>query len=166
VPPQWQSAFQGPLAEYQEALAPRLIAAGADLVLGHHAHTVYGVQAVSRPRAAPGLVCYSLGNYIFHPLAGPRTLPLDAPSRPYHAPERPENRDSCVATFAIAPAPGGRLAIRAARFRPAVLDAGWEARAAGPEAAGRIAERLLAFSAGRHTPTRVEGADVVWEPAR
>jgi poly-gamma-glutamate synthesis protein (capsule biosynthesis protein) len=80
VPPQWQSAFQGPLAEYQEALAPRLMAAGADLVLGHHAHTVYGLES-----SGSRLVCFSLGNYIFHPLAAPRPLPLDAPSRPYTA---------------------------------------------------------------------------------
>jgi hypothetical protein len=158
VPPQWGSNFQGPLAEYQEALAPRLVAAGADLVLGHHAHTVYGVQAFG-----PGLVCYSLGNFIFHPLAGPRTIPLDAPSRPYHAPERPENRDSFVATFALEQA-NGRLALNEARFRPAILEETWEAQRPSEHVASRIADRLKAFSEWRATPTHRDGTDLVWQP--
>ena len=159
VPPQWGSNFQGPLAEYQEALAPRLAAAGADLVLGHHAHTVYGVQAFGT-----ALVCYSLGNYIFHPLAGPReTIPLEAPSRPYHAPERPENRDSFVATFTLERG-DGRLALGEARFRPAILDETWEAQRASEDAASRIANRLKAFSDWRQTPTRPDGTDLVWQP--
>ena len=163
VPPQWGSAFQGPLAEYQEALAPQLVAAGADLVLGHHAHTVYGVQAFARP-GGPGLVCYSLGNYIFHPLAGPRTLPLDTPSRPYHAPERPENRDSFVAHFTVGPAASGRLVLEHARFYPSVLDDAWEARAPSTADAARIADRLRRFSTWRETPTRVENQTLIWEP--
>ena len=142
VPPQWQSNFQGPLAEYQEALAPRLTAAGADLVLGHHAHTVYGVEAVGG-----GLVCYSLGNYIFHPLASPRALPLDAPSRPYHAPERPENRDSFVATFTFAPA-GGRLALQRSPLRT-----------------GRARRRLGSHPAARHRAPHRQAPESVFRLA-
>jgi len=135
VPPQWQSNFQGPLAEYQEALAPRLVAAGADLVLGHHAHTVYGIQAFARPQASPGLVCFSFGNYIFHSRSPRRRAPpLDAPSRPYHAPERPENRDSFIGTFTIGHV-GDRLAVQQARLQPSVLNEAWEAASASPEAA-------------------------------
>jgi len=163
VPPQWQSNFQGPLAEYQEALAPRLVAAGADLVLGHHAHTVYGIQAFARPQASPGLVCFSLGNYIFHPLAERRGPPLDAPSRPYHAPERPENRDSFIGTFTIGHS-GDRLAVRQARLQPSVLNEAWEAASASPEAAIRIAQRLSAFSTWRQTATEVDAGAVVWSP--
>jgi poly-gamma-glutamate synthesis protein (capsule biosynthesis protein) len=159
VPPQWQSAFQGPLAEYQEALAPRLLAAGADLVLGHHAHTVYGVEA-----AGSRLVCYSLGNYIFHPLASPRPLPLDAPSRPYQAHERPENRDTFIGRFTVSATPDG-LRLSEARLSPGVLDESWEARASSPDSALRIAQRLHAFSAWRNTPTRIDGSALVWEPS-
>lgn len=157
VPPQWQSAFQGPLAEYQETLAPRLLAAGVDLVLGHHAHTVYGVQS-----DGSRLVCFSLGNYIFHPLAAPRALPLDAPSRPYAAHELPENRDSFIASFTIAPSATG-LSLQSARFRPALLDETWEARAATRQEASRIAQRLHTFSGWRGTTTRVEDTDLVWQ---
>lgn len=162
VPPQWQSHFQGPLAEYQMALAPKLVAAGADLVLGHHAHTVYGVQAFTRPAASQGLVCYSLGNYIFHPLAHPRPLRLDAPSRPYHAPERPENRDSFVGVFSIDRAADGRFALTEARLHTSMLDDTWEARTASADASRQIAERLHAFSDWRETPTRVESGALVW----
>jgi poly-gamma-glutamate synthesis protein (capsule biosynthesis protein) len=159
VPPQWMSAFQGPLAEYQEALAPRLIAAGADLVLGHHAHTVHGVQ-----QFGSGLVCYSLGNYIFHPLGQPREIPLDAPSRPYHARELPENRDTFVGSFRVEPGPDGRLRVCQARLLTARLDKAYETRQADPSSGRAIAERLQAFSAWRNTATRVEGTDLVWEP--
>jgi poly-gamma-glutamate synthesis protein (capsule biosynthesis protein) len=165
VPPQWQSNFQGPLAEYQETLAPRLVAAGADLVLGHHAHTVYGVQAFARPSASPGLVCFSLGNYIFHPLANPRALPLNAPSRPYHAPERPENRDSFVGVFSIGRGSDGRLAVCEARLHTSILDEAWEARQAPREEAWRVAGRLRAFSDSRGTPAQVEKSGaMLWRP--
>ncbi|HEV7664049.1 MAG TPA: CapA family protein [Chloroflexota bacterium] len=164
VPPQWQSNFQGPLAEYQETLAPRLVAAGADLVLGHHAHTVYGVQAFARPAGSPGLVCYSLGNYIFHPLAQPRPLPLDAPSRPYHAPERPENRDSFVGVFTIDQGVDGRLAVCEARLHTSILDHSWEARPAPADATRQVVERLQAFSAWRETTTQIMDGALVWRP--
>jgi hypothetical protein len=158
VPPQWQSAFQGPLAEYQETLAPRLAAAGADLVLGHHAHTVYGVQEFNGR-----LVCYSLGNYIFHPLAARGQFPLDTPSRPYRASETLENRDSFVGTFRLEPGPDNRLRLCEARLLPAVLDEQWEARAADTGRTRSIADRLRAFSAARGTPAKVQSDALVWE---
>ena len=164
VPPQWMSNFQGPLAEYQEALAPELIAGGADLVLGHHAHTVYGVQAFARENASAGLVCFSLGNYIFHPLASRRGAPLEAPSRPYHAPERPENRDSFTGTFQVDAGADGRLAVCEARLDPSVLNEAWEATPAGAERRDAITERLRAFSDWRGTSTSNEDGVLVWRP--
>ena len=199
VPPQWQSSFQGPLAEYQEALAPRLVAAGADLVLGHHAHTVYGVEAFERDGASQGLVCYSLGNYIFHPLASrPEVRPtsrfsaddavgrsscdrlrlgpawqqglsagapgaaLEAPSRPYHAAELPNNRDSFNATFSIDRGPDGRPAVCEARLYPSVLNEAWEACAAADDRRMAIVDRVREFSSGRQTRTADEDGTVVW----
>ena len=159
VPPQWRSAFQGPLAEYQEALAPRLAAAGADLVLGCHAHTVYGLQAFERR-----LVCFSLGNYIFHPLASHHQFPLDTPSRPYRAAELPENRDTFVGTFHLEKGPDDRLRIYQAAFFPAVLDDNWEARASDPETTKSIATRLRAFSAERATETELQEGGLLWSP--
>jgi poly-gamma-glutamate synthesis protein (capsule biosynthesis protein) len=45
----------------QRALAGRLVAAGADVVAGHHPHVLQGVE---RPGRA--LVGYSLGNFVFY----------------------------------------------------------------------------------------------------
>ncbi len=44
----------------QEEVADRLMAAGVDLILGHHPHVIQGLQAHE-----DGLVAYSLGNFIF-----------------------------------------------------------------------------------------------------
>ena len=59
VPPGWAAPFQGVLAGYQRPAAHALIDAGADLILGHHPHTLHGVEIYKdRP------ICYSLGNFI------------------------------------------------------------------------------------------------------
>ena len=45
----------------QQALAARLVAAGADVVAGHHPHVLQGIS-----RRANALIGYSLGNFAFH----------------------------------------------------------------------------------------------------
>lgn len=60
VPSYWLSPYQGLLAEYQQALGRALIDAGAALVLGHHSHSLHGVE-VYQGRA----ICYSVGNFAF-----------------------------------------------------------------------------------------------------
>lgn len=60
VPAYWLSPYQGPLAEYQQPLGRALIDAGATVVLGHHSHSLHGVEVYrSRP------IFYSVGNFIF-----------------------------------------------------------------------------------------------------
>jgi len=44
----------------QRRLAGELIGAGADLIIGHHPHVLQGIE-----RIGDGLVCYSLGNFLF-----------------------------------------------------------------------------------------------------
>jgi poly-gamma-glutamate capsule biosynthesis protein CapA/YwtB (metallophosphatase superfamily) len=44
----------------QRKLAQELINAGTDLILGHHPHVLQGIERFNK-----GLVCYSLGNFIF-----------------------------------------------------------------------------------------------------
>lgn len=51
---------QGPLAEYQQPLARRLIDSGADLIIGHHPHNVHPVEFYEQ-----GLIIYSTGNFLF-----------------------------------------------------------------------------------------------------
>jgi hypothetical protein len=44
----------------QRREARELIEAGADLVIGHHPHVLQGIERIGK-----GLVCYSLGNFLF-----------------------------------------------------------------------------------------------------
>lgn len=95
VPPGWSSAFQGPLADYQRPLAHALIDAGADLILGHHPHTLHGIEIYKkRP------IFFSLGNFVFHSLAD-RSYRLNRCLVPYRADRvrPPELRETAV--FAI-----------------------------------------------------------------
>ncbi|HEY3062430.1 MAG TPA: hypothetical protein VGL99_25945 [Chloroflexota bacterium] len=64
-------------------------------------------------------------------------IPLEASARPYHT--------------------NGRLALQEARFRPAILDATWDAQRASEDATGRI----TTFSEWRQTPTRRDATDLV-----
>jgi poly-gamma-glutamate synthesis protein (capsule biosynthesis protein) len=63
VPIGWVAGFQGDLATYQQPLGRALIDAGADVVAGHHAHVLHGIELY---RGRP--IFYSLGNLVFHGL--------------------------------------------------------------------------------------------------
>jgi poly-gamma-glutamate synthesis protein (capsule biosynthesis protein) len=66
VPFGWVAAMQDELADYQRPLAHRLVDAGADAVVGHHSHVLHGIEIYKgRP------ICYSLGNFVFHPWEDP-----------------------------------------------------------------------------------------------
>ncbi|TVT60917.1 CapA family protein, partial [Amycolatopsis rhizosphaerae] len=60
VPHCYLPAAQGPLAQYQQPLARRLVDAGADLVIGHHPHCLHPVECYRN-----GLILYSTGNFVF-----------------------------------------------------------------------------------------------------
>ncbi|RYE39452.1 MAG: hypothetical protein EOP24_44220 [Hyphomicrobiales bacterium] len=51
---------QGPLAQYQQPLARRLVDAGADLFIGNHPHCLHPVEFYKH-----GLNFYSTGNFVF-----------------------------------------------------------------------------------------------------
>jgi len=55
----WGNAFQKQLAQYQRPLAHAFQQAGCDLVIGHHPHTIHGIEIIGRMP-----VLYSLGNFI------------------------------------------------------------------------------------------------------
>lgn len=61
VPPLWRSRFQDGLADYQIQVGHALVDAGANLIVGHHPHSL---QAVEVYDGVP--IFYSLGNFIFH----------------------------------------------------------------------------------------------------
>jgi poly-gamma-glutamate capsule biosynthesis protein CapA/YwtB (metallophosphatase superfamily) len=79
IPNGWCAAFQGPLADYQRPLAYSLVDAGADLIVGHHPHTVHGVE-----RRGRALIAYSLGNFLFHSMAKDGELTLGESYPPYN----------------------------------------------------------------------------------
>lgn len=60
VPSYWLSPYQGLLAEYQQPLGRALIDAGADIIWGHHSHSLHPVEVY---KGKP--IFYSLGNFIF-----------------------------------------------------------------------------------------------------
>ncbi len=60
VPDFWLSPAQGVLAQYQAPLAHAMIEAGADVVYGHHSHTLHPIEIY---RARP--IFYSPGNFFF-----------------------------------------------------------------------------------------------------
>src|SRR5690625_2562573 len=44
IPPQWSSAYQGLISEYQRILAQRCTNSGVDIIIGHHAHAPFGME--------------------------------------------------------------------------------------------------------------------------
>jgi poly-gamma-glutamate synthesis protein (capsule biosynthesis protein) len=42
-----------------------LVDKGADVVLGHHPHRIQGIEFYESKKGHTGIICYSLGNFIF-----------------------------------------------------------------------------------------------------
>jgi poly-gamma-glutamate capsule biosynthesis protein CapA/YwtB (metallophosphatase superfamily) len=62
----WGISGSTELAEYQRTVGHAAVDAGADLVLGAHPHVPQGIEVRPRgDRPAPGIICYSLGNFVF-----------------------------------------------------------------------------------------------------
>ena len=96
-------------------LAHEMVDAGADVVLGHHAHVLKGLE---RYRGA--LIAYSLGNFVFGSVGGAQA-------------------QSAVLRFELAKGGGGRRSVRAVRLLPVTLDgAHWTPRPASAHDARRI----------------------------
>lgn len=87
VPPFWRSRFQDGLADYQIEVGHALIDAGADVIVGHHPHSLQEVE-VYRGK----LIFYSLGNFVFHHNQGPvRNTPVSR-NAPYAVSVNRRNR--------------------------------------------------------------------------
>ena len=65
VPNYWLSPYQGYLAAYQQVLGHALIDAGADVICGHHSHSLHPIEIY---RGKP--IFYSLGNFLFEGARG------------------------------------------------------------------------------------------------
>ncbi len=64
----WGYEYQGQPDPAQEDIARALVDAGADLVIGHHPHTLQGTQLFIQPETnspgRPAFTAYSLGNFV------------------------------------------------------------------------------------------------------
>ena len=62
----WGISGSTEIAEYQRTVGHAAVDAGADLVLGAHPHVPQGIEVRPRgDRPTPGIICYSLGNFVF-----------------------------------------------------------------------------------------------------
>jgi hypothetical protein len=159
IPPQWTSAFQGVVAEYQTIVAQRAVAAGAGVIVGHHCHAPYGIGVISD---VP--ILYSLGNYIFHPEYLEGGLDFSPVTVPYTAKHVPENEQSCAAELELIQEDSGqKLKVTRLTIHPAVLNEKGEAVAIPEIEANEIADRLCAFSKGQGAQVKNVNGALVWE---
>ncbi len=140
VPHGFVAQFQSPVAAYQRPLAEALIRAGADVIAGHHAHVLHGIDVIGgRP------VFYSLGNFLFHAATVGRFPKLRRPDPPYswRSLRSPINLDSVMALVTCDA--GG---VSSVDLVPIMMNAGGD-----PELArGADAARILASLAEQSAP--------------
>ena len=60
--------------EYQRALAVKLAEWGADIIIGHHSHTLQPMEYIKRSDGGRTLVAYSLGNFVSAQKGAPNML--------------------------------------------------------------------------------------------
>ena len=139
VPPFWRPRFQDGLAEYQIEVGHALIDAGADVIIGHHPHSL---QAVEVYRGKP--IFYSLGNFVFHHNRGPvRETPVSRHA-PYAVDVDRRNREWSETVIVLAElAETGE-----ARYtlQPALLDGDGNPQLLAGDNARAVIERLDAMS--------------------
>ncbi len=139
VPPFWRPRFQDGLADYQIEVGHALIEAGADVIVGHHPHSLQEVEVY---QGKP--IFYSLGNFIFHHNQGPvRETPISR-NAPYSVNVDRRNREWSETAVALA-----ELAeTGAARYtlQPALLDASGNPQLLAGDDARALIERLDAMS--------------------
>ncbi|MFD1037429.1 CapA family protein [Virgibacillus byunsanensis] len=164
VPPQWCTPYQGLIAEYQPILAQRAAKAGADLILGHHAHAPYGMESFIGKHEKEVPVFYSLGNYISHYEYSKVGLDVSSSTIQF-PPSLPENRQTSIADIKLLPAKG-RLEIEMVKVQPAILSDIGEAIVTNKEKSFEIANRLHEFTNLRGTSTVIEENNLVWKNTR
>ncbi len=153
VPNGWCAAFQGPLADYQRPLGHALIEAGADLVVGHHPHTVHGVE-----RYRQGLIAYSLGNFLFHSMGQGNQLVLADSSPPYNL-ESLQTGDALETVLLEIRVEGGRM--ERARFRPVRMNSDGEPEFLGVAEARTVLSRITAQSSRLGVSMELGDSDAV-----
>ncbi len=121
----WGVEYASRPSARQRELAQVAVEAGADLVLGHHTHTLQGLEAFTSGRARRALVAYSLGNFVF---------------------DSPPSLGRRVVESVILRCRFGKDGLVSAEVRPVVLDK-YLPRPAAPAEARDILSRLTELSA-------------------
>ncbi len=139
VPPFWRPRFHDGLADYQVEVGHRLVEAGADLIIGHHPHSL---QEVELYRGKP--IFYSLGNFVFHHNKGPVSDTPVSRHAPYAVAVDRRNREWSETVIVIADmAAEGQASYR---LQPALLDAAGNPQLLAGDEARALIERLDALS--------------------
>ncbi len=150
VPNGWVAQFQDPVATYQRPLAEALVAAGADVIVGHHPHVLHGIDRIGdRP------IFYSLGNFMFHSVTAGKlpTLRRLDPSYSWRSLRSPINLDSVIALVTCDH--GG---VRGVDLVPMMMNAGGDPELAVGGDATRILAGLADLSAPYGTKVTTVGA--------
>lgn len=153
IPHGWCAAFQGPLADYQRPLGHALVEAGADLIVGHHPHTVHGVELYGR-----GLIAYSLGNFLFHSMGAAGQLEAAENDPPYDL-ESLQTGEALETVLMEVRMDGERP--RRVRFLPAAMDEHGEPRFLSGGDARAVLDRLAKRSARLGTSVEVGDDEAV-----
>lgn len=149
VPPFWRSRFQDGLADYQIEVGHALIDAGADVIVGHHPHSLGEVEVYNgKP------IFYSLGNFVFHHSKGPVLETPVSRNAPYGLTTARRDRNWSESAIVVAELDDeGDVAYR---LLPVLLDEPGNPALLKGEAAAALIKRLDAMSP-RATITHVDG---------
>ncbi len=153
IPNGWCAAFQGPLADYQRPLGHALVDAGADLIVGHHPHTVHGVERYGR-----GLIAYSLGNFLFHSMAAEENLSVAENGPPYDLASL-QTGEALETVLMEVRVQDGRM--RRARFLPACIDEKGEPEFLSGARTQAVLDRLIHQSARLATSVEIRAGEAI-----
>ncbi len=135
VPPFWRPRFQDGLADYQIEVGHALIEAGADVIVGHHPHSLQEVEIhCGKP------IFYSLGNFVFHQNKGPVSETPVSRHAPYSVNVDRRNREWSETVIVLAEF----VASGEARYslQPALLDSVGNPRLLAGEDGRSVIDRL------------------------
>lgn len=139
VPPFWRPRFQDGLADYQIEVGHALIEAGADVIVGHHPHSLQEVEVY---QGKP--IFYSLGNFVFHHNKGPVSETPVSRNAPYSVNVDRRDREWSETAVVLA----DLASAGAARYSliPALLDADGNPQLLAGDEGRAVIERLAAMS--------------------
>jgi hypothetical protein len=148
----WGDEYVDDPGRSRRIAANRLLAAGVDLVIGHHPHVLQAVELATSTSEGgterDGLIAYSLGNFLF-----PRG-------------DHPSGLSAVLRVRYQAGAAGQRPCLEQARIHPVVVarTPAWHPEAATGIAAEKVRRRLVPLSQASATRWRREG--LASDPAR